>query len=107
MSISAWLACVNKVPEHMHGCIVCMGVCFTFIKSRFRLLHDGLETRPGSCARNVDSIKEGYACLGEELNMFGAISDDFGKTQQCNYYIFPSNIATLIYSMAFRVSLKQ
>ena len=71
------------------------------------MLHDGLETRPGSCARNVDSIKEGYACLGEELNMFGAISDDFGKTEQCNYYIFPSQISTLQYAMAFRVSYKQ
>ena len=73
----------------------------------FRLLHDGLETRPGSCARNVDSIRKGYACLGEELNMLGAISEDFRKTEQCNYYIFPSQISTLQYAMAFRVSLKQ
>ena len=70
------------------------------------MLHDGLETRPGSCARNVDSIRKGYACLGEELNMLGAISEDFGKTEQCNYYIFPSQISTLQYAMAFRVSLK-
>ena len=68
------------------------------------LFHEKRERFSGSCAANAGKIKDGYACLGEGLNMLKMISDDFGKTAQCNYHMTTSHISNLPYALAFRVS---
>ena len=80
-----------------------MRINFFFHKSPFRQLYDGRERLSGSCAANAEKIKQGYACLGEGINMLKMISDDFGKTEQCNYHVTASHISNLPYALAFRV----
>ena len=70
----------------------------------FRSFHENREVVIGSCAANAGKIQQGSACLGEGLNMLKMISDDFGKTAQCNYHMTKSHISNLPYGLAFRVS---
>ena len=73
--------------------------------SHFRLFHENRERFPGTCAANAGKIKEGYACLGEGLTMMKMISDDFGRTAECNYHMTTSHISNLPYALAFRVGI--
>jgi hypothetical protein len=67
-------------------------------------MHEGALFYPGSCYPALEEIKKGtFAHVCERLTIKKVLSDDFGKTGICSFYVAEEDFVAVPFALAFQV----